>query len=275
MLDEIDLEIALVERSFEEKKRRLVFCGSKNFRDLGGYHTADGRAVRWGLLYRSDHLQKLTDADLRQLAALGLGRIIDFRAEYEKEAEPDRLPANTDIRMVEIPILDSTTAIWQDSPDKFIKDNIKDIDPANLLTKTNIELVTRFTPQMRQFINELISGSGRPVLFHCAAGKDRTGFAAALILRILGVPPEAVMEDYLLSNQYYLSAHSWNLFVLQLVRGKRFSAVAKDFLEVQPAYLSAAFETIDREYGSFEKYVHTGLGMSEQDIELLKSIYLE
>jgi protein-tyrosine phosphatase len=274
MVDQIDLEWVMVGQSFEEKKRRLEFSGAKNFRDLGGYQTVDGKVVRWGMLYRSDQLNKLTDTDLEHLAALQLDRIIDFRAEHEKE-KPDRIPVNTDIHVVEIPIPDSSTEIWRDSRQKFIKDNLRNIDPAEFLLKTNIELATRFTPQVRQFIYELISANGRPVLFHCAAGKDRTGYAAAIILRILGVPPKVVMDDYLLSNQYYLSAYARSLFVLRLIKGKRFSTVVKGFLEVQPAYLSAAFETIDREYGSFEKYVHYELGLADQDIELLRSLYLE
>jgi protein-tyrosine phosphatase len=193
----------------------------------------------------------------------------------KKKEEPDRLPPDTHIRIVELPILDSTTQIWHDTRDHLLKDTLEDIDAAKYMIQTNMELATRFTPQMRQFIHELFSAKGRPVLFHCAAGKDRTGYAAAIILRILGVPLEVVMDDYLLSNQYYLSAYSWNLFVLHLIKGKRFSTFVKGFLEVRSAFLSAAFQTIDREYGSFEKYVHNGLGLTGQDIELLRSLYLE
>ncbi len=143
------------------------------------------------------------------------------------------------------------------------------------MIETNIELATRFTPQMKRFVNELFSAGGRPVLFHCAAGKDRTGFAAAITLRILGVPLEVVLEDYLLSNQYYLTAHSWNLFLIRLMKGNRFSNVVKGFLEVKPAYLCAAFEAIDSEFGSFEKYVRNGLGLTEQDIKNIRNLYLE
>jgi protein-tyrosine phosphatase len=275
MHDEIDLELVVLEQPFEARMRSLNLSGTKNLRDLGGYQTLDGKIVRWGKLYRSDHLHKLTDSDLKHLAALDLDRIIDFRADHEKEEEPDRLPTNTNICIIAIPILDSSTKIWHDSRDELIKHNLKNIDPAKFLIETNIELATRFTPQIRRFIQELFSAKGRPVLFHCAAGKDRTGYAAAIILRILGVPTKAVMDDYLLSNEYYLSAYSWNLFVLSLIKGKRFSSVVKGFLEVQPAYLSAAFEAIDRKFGSFEKYVNHGLGMTGQDIEALRSFYLE
>ncbi|MGA7193584.1 MAG: tyrosine-protein phosphatase [Anaerolineales bacterium] len=274
MHDEIDLELVIVEQSLHPKRRRLDFSGAKNFRDLGGYQTRDGKSVRWGKLYRSDHLHKLTNADLRDLSKLDLDRIVDFRAEHEIEEEPDRIPVNTNIRWIGIPILDSSTRIWHDSRDELMKDNLKSIDPAKFLIETNIEMVTRFTPQMKQFIQELISANGRAVLFHCAAGKDRTGYAAALILRVLGVLPELVMEDYLLSNEYYLSSYSWNLFIMSLIKGKRFSSVVKGFLEVRPAYLAAAFAIIDG-FGSFEKYVSNGLGLTGQDIEHLRSLYLE
>ena len=275
MLDQIDLKMAVVNQRLKEKKRHLAFSGAKNFRDLGGYRTVDGKTVRWGALYRSDHLQKLTDADLKHLSTLLLDRIIDLRADHEKKDEPDRLPPDTHIRIIELPILDSTTQIWHDTRDHLLKDTLEDIDAAKYMIQTNMELATRFTPQMRQFIQELFSAKGQPVLFHCAAGKDRTGYAAAIILRIFGVPLEVVMEDYLLSNQYYLSAYSWNLFMLHIIKGKRFSTFLKGFLEVRSAYLSAAFQTIDREYGSFVNYVHTGLGLTRQDIELLRSLYLE
>ena len=252
MYDEIELEMALLQPSIEEQKRHLVFSGAKNFRDLGGYQTVDGKPVCWGKLYRSGHLHKLTDSDLQHLVALQLDQIIDFRAEREREVEPDRLPANSEIRIVALPILDSSTKIWRDSQDQSMKDALISIDPAKFMTETNIEMVTNFTPQISQFFRELLSANGRPVLFHCAAGKDRTGYAATILLRTLGVPPEVVLEDYLLSNEYYLSAHSLNLFLLRWLKGKRFFEVVKGFMEVRPAYLAAAFEAIDREFNSFK-----------------------
>jgi len=275
MINQMDFELKIGSQFLDKKKRRLDFTGTKNFRDLGGYRTVDGKTVIWGILYRSDQLQKLTNTDLNYLTALALDRIIDFRAEHEKEEAPDRIPANLDIRIVELPILDSSTEIWRDTHDQLIKDNLKSINSVKFMIETNIELATRLTPQMMQFVHELFSANGRPVLFHCAAGKDRTGFAAAILLRILGVPLDVVMEDYLLSNQYYLSAHSWSLFLIRLMKGKRFSNVVKGFLEVRPAYLCAAFEAIDREFGSFEKYIRNGLGLTEQDIKHLRNLYLE
>lgn len=274
MLEEIYLEKAQMDKSGVPKIRLLPFAGAKNFRDLGGYQTLDGRTIRWNVLYRSDTLHKLTETDLHHLSALMLDRIIDFRAPHERDQEPDRLPGNAEIRVIGIPILDSSTQVWHDSRDEFVK-NLKNIDPVPYMIRTNVELATRFTPEFRLFLDELLSANGRPVLFHCAAGKDRTGFAAAILLRILGVPHDVMMQDYLLTNQHFMPAYKWNLTLAQLMRGKRFAAAIKGFMEANPAYLSAAFDAIDREHGSFESYVGNGLGLTEQESERLKNIYLE
>ena len=85
----------------------IAFSGVRNFRDLGGYHTVDGRTIRRGLLYRSANLHNLTDKDLQRLDCLSLKRVIDFRADFEKANEPDRLPTDSNIQVLEIPILDS------------------------------------------------------------------------------------------------------------------------------------------------------------------------
>lgn len=275
MFDQLELEMEVVERYLDEKKRYLNFSGTRNFRDLGGYQAADGRTTRWKVLYRSDHLHKLNDNDFKYLAALRLDKIIDFRAEHEKEVEPDRIPANMDVRLVDIPILDGSTELWRNSRDKFVNDNMKNIDPAKFMTKTSVELATRFTPKMRRFVQELLSSKGYPVLFHCAAGKDRTGYAAAILLRILDVPMNVIVQDYLISNQYYLSSYEWNLKVLRVIKGAKFAEVVKGFLEVQSVYLATSFETIDHEFGSFDEYVRNGLDLTEKDIEALKRFYLE
>lgn len=274
MLEEAYLEKTVTGEPSPLKKRHLKFSGTKNFRDLGGYRTTDNRTVRWGVLYRSDALHKLTNADHKHLTMLMVERIIDFRAAHEKEHEPDRLPVEMRERVVEIPIMDSSTKVWHESRDEFVK-NLKDMDPVKYMVETNVDLVLHFAPEMQQFFRELLSVEGRPIVFHCAAGKDRTGFTAALILRILGVPQETVMADYLLTNQYFLAAYKWNLLFARLMKGKRFAEVLIGFMEAHPMYLLAAFEAMDREFGSFENYVHNGLGLTEAQIEHLKKLYLE
>jgi len=256
------------------RSRRLPFSGAKNFRDLGGYQTTEGKMVRWGLLYRSDMLSTLTNADHKLLLSLSLDLMVDFRTDWEKQSHPDRLPDDMNFRLVEIPILDSSTKVWRDSQNEMGK-NLKNLDPVKSMTKTYVELATQFTPEMRMFMQEVLASNGKPVLLHCTAGKDRTGFASAILLRMLGVPQETIMEDYLLTNEYLISSYKWNLFLVQLLRGKQFVENIKCFMSADPSYLSAAFDAIDREHGSFENYVGDGLGLTEKDIERLQELYLE
>jgi protein-tyrosine phosphatase len=274
MIDQMQFEKTVSLKIKGDKKRHLPFIGAKNFRDLGGYETVDHQTICWNLLYRSDALHRLTRSDLRNLSALMLGVIIDFRTEHEKVHAPDRLPDDVTIRVVEISIMDSSTQVLQNLRKEFVGD-AKKIDPAYYMPQTNIELATRFTPQMKQFICELLSANGQPILFHCTAGKDRTGFASAILLRILGVPLEKVMEDYLLTNQYFLQTHRWHLIFATVVKGKKFAEIIKGFMQASPKYLGAAFEAIDREYGSFENYIYAGLNLSKKDVEQLKLLYLE
>lgn len=273
MFDQISIDKPSIKDADAAQMRRLPFSGAKNFRDLGGYPTVDGRTVRWGRLYRSDALHKLTNADLKFLAALNLECIIDFRSTHEKEREPDRLPAEATIRVVEIPILDSSTKVWHEAREQMI-DNLRVIDPAGYMIRTNVEFAAVFTGEFRRFVRETLYANG-PVLFHCAAGKDRTGFGAAILLRMLGVPMETVMQDYLLTNQYIHAAYKWRLALVRILRGRRFAAGIRGFVDARMEYLSAAFDALEKEYGSFENYVRDGLGLSAADVERLRRMYLE
>ena len=274
MLNGVAVEDKVLTRAVSRGMRHLRFSGAKNFRDLGGYQTEDGRATRWGLLYRSGGLHKLTDTDLKHLSALMLSRVIDFRSDYEKEREPDRLPVDEDIRFVSIPILDASTALVQVPRDELVK-RLRDVDSRDYMSKTYVGFVTRFTPDFQRFFRELTSAEGLPVLFHCTAGKDRTGFAAAILLRLLGVPHETVTRDYLLTNDYFFARYRWNLLLARLMKGERFANAIRGFMRAEPYYLSDAFDAVDREFGSFERYIREGIGLSPAEVEHLRATYLE
>ncbi len=267
------MEIANIRSGiFAGKNRYLGFRKIDNFRDLGGYAAADGRTVRWGVLYRSGSLHKPTSSDQKRLATLNLQLIVDFRAEHELERRPDQLPAGA--RYVHIPMEDSSTKVWHEAAGDMVK-NLARLDPAEYMRATNTELVANFTPGYAQFFREVLNSNGEPLLFHCAAGKDRTGFAAAVLLSLLGVPRDVVMQDYLLTNKYLLQKHSWNLFTARLFKGKKFSDGIRGFIKADEYYISAAFERIAQDFGSFDTYVRTGLGLSEKDIDHLRNMYLE
>ena len=254
-----------------EAHRRLTFSGTYNFRDMGGYAAADGRHVKWGVLYRSDKLQKLTKRDLQVLAGLNLSCVIDLRADFEREKEPDRLPDNTDIQLIPLPIVDTNSTLTREATQKIVARKFKGIDSSELLIDAYKQFVTTFTPQYRTFFKIVLAAEGKPILFHCKAGKDRTGFAAALLLRILGVPQQTVLQDYLLTQRYMQRALTWLFVFVRFTRGKKAMQLVQQLTGVKEEFLKAAFDTIDVQYGSFDAYVHDGLGLSDNDVETLRS----
>lgn len=257
--------------------RRIPFDGVGNLRDLGGYRTTDGRSVRWGVLYRSDHLGRLSVRDLRQLRQLELAVLIDFRSGVEKAETPNRLPRGHAMRVVELPLFDddASSAMGTTLRARIARGDLAGIDATALLIEANQRLVTEFTPVYRQFVAELLAARGAPVLFHCTAGKDRTGFAAALVLRLLGVPEEAIVADYLRSQTYSLAARQRDLLLLRLLKGPAITSLVRTLLGVEAAYLQAAFEAIDRAYGSFNAYARDGLGLGEAEVAQLRELLLE
>lgn len=260
-----------------EPGRRIPFDGLGNLRDLGGYRAADGRTVRWGRLYRSDHLGRLSRRDRRRLRALELAVVVDFRSSAERARAPSRLPAGQGIRVVEIPIFegDEDAVAGRVVRERLLRGDIAGMDADAMLTAAYQELVTKFTPAYRRFVAEVLAARGAPLLFHCTSGKDRTGFAAAILLRLLGVPEAAIMADYLRSKAYSLATHRHQLRLVRLLRGPAIADLARALLSVKGAYLQAAFAAIDRTYGSFAAYARVGLGLGEPDIARLRETLLE
>lgn len=257
--------------------RRIPFDGPGNLRDLGGYPTADGRTIRWGRLYRSDHLGRLSARDLRWLRALELAVVVDFRSSAEKAEAPNRLPGGQVIRVAELPIFenDDSAVTGRAVKERILRGDIAGMNADAMLIAAYEELVTKFTPVYRQFMAEVLAARGAPLLFHCSSGKDRTGFAAAIILRLLGVPEEVILADYLRSKTYSLAVHRRRLLLVRLLRGPAITALARALLGVEGAYLQAAFAAIDGVYGSFAAYARDGLGLCETDIARLRDTLLE
>jgi protein-tyrosine phosphatase len=255
--------------------RLLNFEGITNFRDLGGYPTADGRQVKWGVLYRSANFADSSNADLEALKQLHLKTLVDFRSGMEKDEDPNRLPEPPEFRVVEVPTLDDgNDAMTKEIMERFKNGDFDGFDPNALMQDANRQFATQFTPQFRQFIQEVEAANGAPIVWHCTAGKDRTGFAAAILLRILGVPQDVVMQDYLASKQYALDARRSQLLLLRLFKGEAAAEKMAVLMSVDAAWLAAAFEQIDTAWGSFDNYVHEGLGLSDEDIARLQATLL-
>lgn len=256
-----------------ESQRRLPLDGAANLRDLGGYRTRDGHALRWGMLYRSDALADLSRDDVAYLARLRLRRVVDFRSAAEREREPDRLP-------------DGVPDIWQaisgpgldpaELRDRLLAGKVSAEQAASWLVAGNRAFARDFREVYARFLRDLADPANLPTLFHCTAGKDRTGFAAALVLLALDVPRETAMRDYLLTNDY-MQAKTQRL--LRTIRiASLFRADPEDLrplFEAREGYLSAAFAAIDDTDGGVDGYLRTALGIDDALRAQLRANLLE
>ena len=261
--------------NLREDYRKLPFTGAHNFRDLGGYKTEDGRTVKWGKIYRSDNLHSLTDEDLKYMKRLNIKSVVDFRSVEERENEPDRL--NPDMTQVLLPIKFQPKELDDGSIKNLMKDlTFGDLDSSNLLRDFNIVIVEEFTDEYKNFFRHIIENNAEPLVFHCTAGKDRAGFASAMILTILGVPREKVIEDYLLTNTYVKDHVDDKMLEIEL---KTFFRADTDNLRkinlVEERYIQAAFDTIDSKWGGMDRYISEALNLNEEDILKLQDFYLE
>jgi protein-tyrosine phosphatase len=267
---------ALLPMEERPEHRLLRFEAISNFRDLGGYPTKDGHRVKWGKLYRSAGFWQATDSDMQTLEQLGLTALIDFRSALEKTREPNRLPPGHDFVVVEIPVLDEANeSIVGEVMERIETGNFDGFNPDLMMLEANRQFANQFTPEFRQFIHTVIRANGSPIVWHCSAGKDRTGFAAAIILRILGVPLNTVLDDYLLSRLHALDARRTDLLLIRLFKGDEAAGHIRTLMGVEKAWLQAAFDEIDSKWGSFGNYVAQGLALTPADIALLQSQLLE
>ena len=264
-------------------ERLIPLRGTDNFRDLGGYATKDGRTVRWGVLYRSGDLAGLTANDRTFFSHLPIETVIDFRNSEDRLRKPDRLPKGKAIKTVNPSVYD--VAMSRRQYRKLLQKMGKEDHSEELLITLNRMYVTQFTDTFALAIKALmvtqpveptgdamLSKSIPAGLYHCSAGKDRTGFMSALLLTILGVPRETIMRDYMASNYYRYSRIRRHARLAPFI-GIR-SEVARALLEVRPVYLEEAFRTIEDEYGSVERYIRQGLGISEEEQVQLREWYL-
>jgi protein-tyrosine phosphatase len=254
---------------------KVLLRGASNFRDLGGYETADGQRTRCGQLYRSSDLSGLTATDLAILARLNLKAVIDFRPKPDRDSRPDRLPRNNSPTVVCLPVgfnpMDPARL-----RSVILRGRIEDGAFSNLLKEANRAYVNDFRDEFARFLLTLSDPTHLPAVFHCTEGKDRTGFAAAIVLLAVGVPFETVLRDYLLTNQHTVRSRRWN--ALRVFVGTLFRVRPNQMgplLEARPEYLEAAFDAMKDAYGSVDGYLTEGLGVNKKTRESLRALLLE
>jgi protein-tyrosine phosphatase len=250
----------------DSAKRHVVLQGAANFRDLGGYTTADGHHVKWGEIYRSADISKLTDADLNVLKDKRITYDVDLRGRQESAQAPDRLNPNTDYILCPA---GSDNMDWIKSISK-LKGNQGDSIMVVYYSNTQY-LAERYKPFFDKLLNLPPDNS---LLFHCTAGKDRTGIGAALLLYSLGVPYDTIISDYLASNYYRMDVNA--KMINQMVKFMHVdNQVATDMASAKKEDLDATFNAITKQYGSIGIFLRTQIGLDDKKIALLKKKFLE
>jgi protein-tyrosine phosphatase len=255
---------------------RIAFQGAANARDLGGIAATDGRKVAGDQLIRSDGLSGLTDADEDLLVGLGLRTVLDFRTTAEiAQLGADRLPADVDV--IGLPVnagdLAGFLAVIGDQDKQ--RELLGDGKGVEFMKRVNRELVSddACRQQFARALRVIADAQHRPVLFHCTAGKDRTGWMTAIVLTALGVPRDAVMADYLATNDYV-----WPIFEKQLAplagAGQLDLELFRPLIVQHPDYLNAAFDEAETRYGSFDEFLVRGLDFDSDDLNGLRAALL-
>jgi protein-tyrosine phosphatase len=259
--------------------RHIPLEGTPNFRDLGGYETTDGRFVRWGLLYRSGVLGGLTPSDLTYLRQLDVRVVCDFRTPEENAASPEKWISNSDVQHIHVPIGTKLGAKSDSQANATTQLMAGNPTPAQLrvrMEKTYADFVLDAAPQYATVFKQL-EQDHLPLLYHCTAGKDRTGVFSALVLLSLGVPEQTVFQDYTLTNKYFADApHQGNGTPGAVAKGQKELASLSPqqihvLMEADPAALENALKAIDGKYGSFDNYRRQALGVSDGDLKDLKA----
>jgi protein-tyrosine phosphatase len=238
-----------------------VLEGASNFRDVGGYRNANGQSVRRGRVFRSDHLAGLTTEDLARVEALGIAHSLDFRGVAEYTATPYAIPG---VQRVALTIEPTVISRMQALVAQGIVPTTE--ETVELMRETYRDFVNRNADTFGRFLKHLLEQPS-PQVFHCTAGKDRTGFAAALLLSALGVDRATIEHDYLLTNQLYKRDAR--------LEGKGPAHVMKVLWQVQPEFLHAAFEAVDAQHGGMAHYLNGAIGLSPQELAELKRMLLE
>lgn len=250
----------------DSAKRHIVLNGAANFRDMGGYKNKDGLHVIWGLVYRSADMSKLTEADLQLLKEKKVDYDVDLRGTQESAQAPDKINPGTDYILCPA---GSDNMDWVKSIAK-LKGNQGDSLMLSYYGDTRY-LADRYKP----FFDKLLNlPKGESLVFHCTAGKDRTGIGAALFLYSLGVPKETIFEDYLASN-YYRKKENAKLSAQMIQFMHVDPEVTKGIVSVKKEYLDATFKAIIKQYGSVDNYLKTQIGLDDHKISILKSKYLQ
>lgn len=231
-------------------KRFVPLEGTANFRDIGGYLTKDGRRVRMGRIFRSDELSNLSDIDLATLKGLGMRRIFDLRSRDEVRKKVDRIPGDAPYQYVHTPVYEKEPR-WDYLPAILFKRH----QLGKVLSDRYYFMIEKRAEVFANILSNFADLKNLPAVFHCNAGKDRTGIVTALVLSLLGVPDETIIADYSLSNL------GFDHFFGEFVEDRRHSplGVADEEFQglfiAQPVWMKNLLAHLRESYGTVEGYL--------------------
>ena len=261
-------------------KRLLNIKDGHNFRDLGGYQAADGRTTKWRQLLRTGSLTNLSDNDLATLAQIPVTQDMDLRGQAEVQQMPDRVPSTATYYHLPVFAEDETDA--SHSNEEIAKRMQEVVNGYRHMLTVYSRMVTIPSAKQafRQLFDRLLANPNGATIFHCTAGKDRTGMAAFLILSALGVPRDTILKDYLLTNE--VTADFRERWLAQMKAQMPQTAATetlinnrRELASVNADYLNTAVTAIDNQYGDVQHYLNDYLGLSDDELHQLRDRYLE
>lgn len=238
-----------------------------NFRYLGGIKNTDGKILRDSLIYRSANLHQLRRSSYKQFEQLKIFKIIDLRTKQEADKEPDHLPKNISYSI--FPAFEDKNDEMKNAKKLALTGKINANDANERMLRFYKDYVSENPHVIKKIITEILN-TDQPVLYHCTAGKDRTGIITALILKILKFDNKLIFDEYLESNNLRKKVIDKRLNLanmLHFIYPKLDLGVIEKTSWIDRQYLQAAFDEIDTQYGSLDHYIHQVLGISENERE--------
>lgn len=263
-------------------QQHAVLTGQPNFRDLGGYETADGRRLKSGEIYRSGELSHLSDEDVAKLEELGIRTVVNFLLPEEIEKNgPDRLPSG---------VQEVAQSIQGDRAGELtleVSAAIQSAEFEKIPPEMNPEFHRLLADEGKQeysaLLREVSDPANRPLVYHCSHGVHRTGTATAILLSALGVPRETIREEYLLTNDYRAEEVEATLAKIRKLAAERQEIAPEEvdlsnveaFYVLDGAYIDGTLDQAIAEYGSMEAYIRDELGITAGEIEVLREELLQ
>ena len=256
-------ETKVIDELIYDSRRLVALQAVHNFRDLGGYPTDDGRTTKWRTLYRADGLYRLTPEDAQAVIALGVRTVIDLRTHREVENRGKFPVEQFPVTFHHLPIIDAT---WNDNQTPDIEDVVE------FLVWAYRDMLKIASPRFVEAIDLIASTDVLPVVFHCAAGKDRTGILAALILAILGVADDIICADYGLTHEGMQRLLAW-VKINQPELAATYAQMPARFAAADPRAMAIILNDLHTKYGSIRNFV-LEIGVTQATSSILRNSLL-